>query len=100
MPGGEVMRTTYDQVYDVAIIGGGSAGLSAALILARARRSVVVIDGGTPRNAPASAAHGLLGQEGDRKSTRLNSSHVAISYAVFCLKKKKNQQIDRLRGLD
>src|SRR5437660_3844611 len=30
--------------------------------------------------------------EGDRKSTRLNSSHVAISYAVFCLKKKKKQQ--------
>src|SRR6266513_4797165 len=29
--------------------------------------------------------------EGDRKSTRLNSSHVSISYAVFCLKKKKNQ---------
>src|SRR5437870_10517915 len=29
--------------------------------------------------------------EGDRKSTRLNSSHVAISYAVFCLKKKKNK---------
>src|SRR5438874_10210062 len=28
--------------------------------------------------------------EGDRKSTRLNSSHVEISYAVFCLKKKKN----------
>src|SRR5207253_3479091 len=28
----------------------------------------------------------------DRKSTRLNSSHVAISYAVFCLKKKKNKQ--------
>src|SRR5690625_2811449 len=33
-------------------------------------------------------AHDLLG--GDRKSTRLNSSHVAISYAVFCLKKKNN----------
>src|SRR5699024_12638861 len=33
-----------------------------------------------------SAAHGL----GDRKSTRLNSSHVSISYAVFCLKKTKN----------
>src|SRR5690625_5353638 len=31
----------------------------------------------------------LLEEEGDRKSTRLNSSHVAISYAVFCLKKKK-----------
>lgn len=55
---------THDQVHDIAIIGGGSAGLSAALTLARARRNVVVIDGGTPRNAPASAAHGLLGQEG------------------------------------
>src|SRR5438874_10557582 len=33
----------------------------------------------------------------DRKSTRLNSSHVEISYAVFCLKKKKNKHI-RIRG--
>src|SRR5690242_20953120 len=33
---------------------------------------------------------------GDRKSTRLNSSHMSISYAVFCLKKKKNQNNDRL----
>src|SRR3712207_8361629 len=32
------------------------------------------------------------GQAGDRKSTRLNSSHANISYAVFCLKKKKNQE--------
>lgn len=53
-----------DQAYDVAVIGGGSAGLSAALILARARRSVIVLNGGQPRNAPAAAAHGLLGQEG------------------------------------
>jgi len=52
------------QVWDVAIIGGGSAGLSAALTLARARRSVIVVDGGEPRNAPAQAAHGLLGLEG------------------------------------
>lgn len=53
-----------DRAWDVGIIGGGSAGLSAALILARARRSVIVIDEGHPRNAPAAAAHGLLGQEG------------------------------------
>src|SRR5438874_4917571 len=33
--------------------------------------------------------------DGDRKSTRLNSSHVEISYAVFCLKKKNNQMADR-----
>src|SRR2546427_4700793 len=34
----------------------------------------------------------FVGQHGDRKSTRLNSSHSQISYAVFCLKKKKNQK--------
>src|SRR2546422_5893668 len=34
---------------------------------------------------------------GDRKSTRLNSSHGYISYAVFCLKKKKNKYIDTMR---
>src|SRR3712207_8833915 len=37
------------------------------------------------------AVPGLLQQAGDRKSTRLNSSHANISYAVFCLKKKKNK---------
>src|SRR5438067_13097759 len=35
---------------------------------------------------------GPAGAESDRKSTRLNSSHVSISYAVFCLKKKKKKQ--------
>src|SRR5256885_3102177 len=35
----------------------------------------------------------------DRKSTRLNSSHLVISYAVFCLKKKKNKQMNRLNKL-
>lgn len=53
-----------DRVWDVAVLGGGSSGLSAALTLARARRSVIVLDDGRPRNAPASAAHGLLGQDG------------------------------------
>src|SRR2546422_11390462 len=44
---------------------------------------------------PAGRQHGPLRQEdgrGDRKSTRLNSSHGYISYAVFCLKKKKKQK--------
>jgi len=51
-------------LYDVVVIGGGAAGLNAALMLARARRSVVVLDAGQPRNAPAHAVHGLLGREG------------------------------------
>lgn len=50
--------------YDVVVVGGGAAGLSAALMLARSRRSVAVIDAGQPRNAPAHAIHGLLGREG------------------------------------
>src|SRR2546426_8445578 len=48
----------------------------------------------SPRGAPARRAHAVLPQvtmaeRRDRKSTRLNSSHLVISYAVFCLKKKK-----------
>ncbi|WP_299533708.1 NAD(P)/FAD-dependent oxidoreductase [uncultured Streptomyces sp.] len=50
--------------YDVVVVGGGAAGLSGALALSRARRSVLVIDGGRPRNAPASRVHNYLGREG------------------------------------
>ncbi|WP_102142248.1 NAD(P)/FAD-dependent oxidoreductase [Mycobacterium hubeiense] len=50
--------------YDVAVIGGGAAGLSGALMLARARRSVIVVDAGAPRNAPAAGVHGLLARDG------------------------------------
>jgi len=50
--------------YDVVVIGGGAAGLSGALTLARARRSVLVIDSGEPRNAPAGSLHGYLSRDG------------------------------------
>jgi thioredoxin reductase/SAM-dependent methyltransferase len=49
---------------DVIIIGGGAAGLSAAVTLGRARRSVLVIDAGDPRNAPADGVHNLLARDG------------------------------------
>jgi thioredoxin reductase len=49
---------------DVVVVGGGAAGLSAALTLARARRWVTVVDAGEPRNAPADGVHGLLALEG------------------------------------
>jgi thioredoxin reductase len=50
--------------FDVAIIGGGAGGLSAALVLTRARRRVAVIDAGQPRNAPAAHLHGFLTRDG------------------------------------
>ena len=50
--------------YDVVVVGGGAAGLSGALMLARSRRSVLVIDAGAPRNAPAAGVHGLLARDG------------------------------------
>ena len=49
---------------EVAVVGGSYAGLAAAIILARSRRGVVVIDEGQPRNAPADGAHNVLGHEG------------------------------------
>jgi thioredoxin reductase len=53
-----------DGAFDVAIVGGGAAGLSAALTLGRALRRVIVIDAGAPRNAPAAHMHGYLGHDG------------------------------------
>lgn len=50
--------------HDVIIVGGGAAGLSAALVLGRARRRVAVIDAGTPRNAPAAHMQGFLSRDG------------------------------------
>jgi len=53
-----------EQSYDVVIVGGGAAGLSAALVLGRARRRVAVIDAGSPRNAPAAHMQGYLSRDG------------------------------------
>jgi thioredoxin reductase len=50
--------------YDVVVVGGGAAGLSAALVLTRAGRRVAVIDAGRPRNAPAAHMHGYLSRDG------------------------------------
>lgn len=52
------------QNFDVAVLGGGAAGLSGAVSLGRTRRSVVVVDAGPPRNAPADSMHGFLSRDG------------------------------------
>ncbi|MGN9811648.1 NAD(P)/FAD-dependent oxidoreductase [Micromonospora sp. BQ11] len=52
------------ETYDVVVVGGGAAGLSGALALARARRSVLVVDAGAPRNALAGHVHNFLTRDG------------------------------------
>jgi thioredoxin reductase len=51
-------------LYDVIVVGGGPAGLSAALVFGRQRRSVLVVDGGRVRNAPAAEMHMMLSRDG------------------------------------
>lgn len=61
----EYDAVVYDTVvYDTVVVGGGVAGLAAALMLARSRRRVVVVDAGEPRNAPAAHLHGFLSRDG------------------------------------
>ena len=64
---GTARKTTADRVrgaYDVVVVGAGAGGLNAALVLARARRRVAVVDAGEPRNAPAAHMHGFLSRDG------------------------------------
>ncbi|MFR9794585.1 FAD-dependent oxidoreductase [Streptomyces sp. MS06] len=63
-PVSHARHPTLERHCDVAVIGGSAAGLAAALQLSRQRRGVVVVDDGTPRNAPAAHMHGYLGHEG------------------------------------
>jgi thioredoxin reductase len=54
----------YPDVFDVIVVGGGPAGLSAALMLGRCRRRVLVCDSGEPRNRRSRALHGYLTRDG------------------------------------
>ncbi|MEV0741716.1 NAD(P)/FAD-dependent oxidoreductase [Streptomyces sp. NPDC050549] len=58
------MTETHTGTYEVVVIGGGPAGLSAALVLGRSRRRTLVVDAGEPRNAPAAHMQGYLTRDG------------------------------------
>jgi thioredoxin reductase len=71
--------------YDVVVVGGGAAGLSAALVLARARRTVVVVDAGMSRNAPAAHMHGFLSRDGMPPSDLLAAGRAEVAGYGGCL---------------
>ncbi|MDT0461957.1 NAD(P)/FAD-dependent oxidoreductase [Streptomyces gibsoniae] len=58
------MTEKNSRTYEVVVVGGGPAGLSAALVLGRARRRTLVVDAGEPRNAPAAHLQGYLSRDG------------------------------------
>ncbi|MFJ7589748.1 NAD(P)/FAD-dependent oxidoreductase [Streptomyces sp. NPDC097617] len=68
-----------DSSFDVVVVGGGAAGLAGALTLVRARRSVLVIDSGSPRNAPAAHLHGYLGQDGESPAALLARGRAEVT---------------------
>ncbi|MYZ40348.1 MULTISPECIES: NAD(P)/FAD-dependent oxidoreductase, partial [unclassified Streptomyces] len=72
-------RRDDQDLWDVVVVGGGAAGLSGALTLARARRSVLVIDAGRPRNAPASHVHTYLAREGTPPSRLLATGREEVT---------------------
>jgi thioredoxin reductase len=71
--------------YDVVVVGGGPAGLSAALVLLRARRTVAVVDAGAPRNAPATHMHGFLSRDGMPPRVLLAAGRAEVAGYGGCL---------------
>lgn len=78
--------STTPAFYDVIIVGAGPAGLSAALMLGRCRRRVLVCDNGRPRNAPSHALHGFLSRDGTPPAEflRLSREELAEYHTVEC----------------
>lgn len=88
--------------FDVIIIGGSFAGLSAAMQMARARRRVAVIDLGKPRNRFAHASHGFLGQDGKAPAAiRRTALEQLMLYPDFALREDEAMSIrPEGRGFD
>src|SRR2546423_1074690 len=78
-----MVRLSFQPEFDVIIVGGGPAGLSAALVLGRCLRSVLVIDAGHPRNYASRAAHNFLTRDGIEPLELLRLGRAEIeSYGV------------------
>ncbi|MET9531340.1 MULTISPECIES: NAD(P)/FAD-dependent oxidoreductase [unclassified Streptomyces] len=84
--------TSKQTSYDVIVIGGGAGGLNAALVLARARRTVAVVDSGEPRNAPSAHMHSFLSRDGVPPLTVLAAGRAEIArYGVVQIDGRADQ---------
>jgi thioredoxin reductase len=79
------MNSTIEANFDVAVVGGGPAGLNAALVLGRARRRVLLCDDGAPRNAAATEMHGFITRDG---------------YSPQAIQAKGREELDRYPSIE
>ncbi|MFE9628284.1 NAD(P)/FAD-dependent oxidoreductase [Streptomyces sp. NPDC006527] len=84
--------------YEVIVIGGGAAGLSAALVLGRARRRTLVVDAGEPRNAPAAHMQGYLSRDGMPPAEFLAAGREEI--ARYGVELVRDRAVDATKGED
>ena len=89
------MTKKLSKQHDVIVIGAGVAGLSAALVLARARADVLVIDAGEPRNAPASHMHGFVSRDGISPAEFLATGRQEVSKYGGTIEHSKVSAISR-----
>lgn len=86
-------------MYDVAIVGGGPAGLNAALMLGRARRRTLLCDAGRPRNAVSHASHGFLSRDGtDPAALRRAGREQLRQYETVQIREEEVQAADARDG--
>ena len=100
-------QTNSTPEYDVAIVGGGPAGLSAAIVLGRSRRRVVLFDDGHPRNYAAQGVHCYLGHEGIapdalRELGRKEAQHYGVQFvdAKILAARRMSQSDKTLAGFE